>query len=408
MVAVGFMLLLLMFGTRISFGVYIKPMAASFGATRASISGSQSLYMIVYAVFALIAGSLSDRYGPRKILVVGAMFMGVGMLLASRATSIPQYYLSYGVLVAIGSGGTYVPVTGAVSKFFTRRRNLAIGITAAGGGLGQYLIPPFMEKVVETQGWQTAFFYTALLLLVIGVSLPLLLLKGRGLPDDYEVEEQGELTEKVQGGPSQASETFWDQGQKHYTLRQAMATVPFWTYFGMYFILCFVIDGVLFVHIYPYLTDMGFGGQTAAKALGYLGLISTVTMIAFAPMGDRVNKRILLTGLFAIHTLFLFWFIQIKSESILWLFIICYGILLGTSWPLTISLLADIFGSRSVSSILGACTLAFGLAGLIAPWMAGYIFDLYKSYVPVFYFITALSFLSVVFTYYTRKTKGMI
>ena len=410
MVAVGFMLLLLMFGTRISFGVYIKPMAESFGATRASISGSQSLYMIVYAIFALIAGSLSDRYGPRKILVVGAMFMGVGMLLASRATSIPQYYLSYGVLVAIGSGGTYVPVTGAVSKFFTRRRNLAIGITAAGGGLGQYLIPPFMEKVVETQGWQTAFFYTALLLLVIGVSLPLLLLKGRGLPDDYVVGEQGDLTEKkVQGGPSQASEAFWEQGlQKHYTLRQAMATVPFWTYFGMYFILCFVIDGVLFVHIYPYLTDMGFGGQTAAKALGYLGLISTVTMIGFAPLGDRVNKRILLTGLFAIHTFFLFWFIHIKSESMLWAFIICYGILLGTSWPLTISLLADIFGSRSVSSILGACTLAFGLAGLIAPWMAGYIFDLYKSYVPVFYFIMLLSSLSVVFTYFTRKTKGMI
>jgi cyanate permease len=267
-----------------------------------------------------------------------------------------------------------------------------------------------MEKVVGTQGWQTAFFYTALLLLVIGVSLPLLLLKGRGLPDDYVVGEQGDLTEKkVQGGPSQASEAFWEQGpQKHYTLRQAMATVPFWTYFGMYFILCFVIDGVLFVHIYPYLTDMGFGGQTAAKALGYLGLISTVTMIGFAPLGDRVNKRILLTGLFAIHTFFLFWFIHIKSESMLWAFIICYGILLGTSWPLTISLLADIFGSRSVSSILGACTLAFGLAGLIAPWMAGYIFDLYKSYVPVFYFIMLLSSLSVVFTYFTRKTKGMI
>jgi MFS family permease len=408
-VAVGFILLLLMFGTRISFGVYIKPMAESFGATRASISGSQSLYMIVYAVFALIAGSLSDRYGPRRILVVGAMFMGVGMLLASRVTSVHQYYLSYGVLVAMGSGGTYVPVAGAVSKFFTRRRNLAIGITAAGGGLGQFLIPPFMEKVVKTQGWQTAFLYTALLLLVIGISLPLLLLKGRGLPEDYEVEDQGDITERVQAVSSQASDGFWDQGpEKHYTLRQAMGTVPFWTYFGMYFILCFVIDGVLFVHIYPYLTDMGFGGQTAAKALGYLGLINTVTMIAFAPLGDRVNKRVLLTGLFAIHTLFLFWFIHIKTESILWLFILCYGILLGASWPLTVSLLPDIFGSRSVSSILGACTLGFGMAGLIAPWMAGHIYDLYNSYIPVFYFIMALSFLSVVFTYFTRKTRGMV
>lgn len=185
LVAVGFILLLLMFGTRLSFGVYIKPMAESFRASRASISGSQSLYMIVYAVFALIAGSLTDRYGPKKVLAVGSIFMGVGMLLASQITSVWQYYLSYGILAAIGSGAMYVPVIGAVSKFFTRHRNFAIGITTSGSGLGAYLIPPFMEKVVEAQGWQTAFFYTALLLLGIGVSLPLLFLQGRGLARLY-------------------------------------------------------------------------------------------------------------------------------------------------------------------------------------------------------------------------------
>lgn len=408
-VAVGFILLLLMFGTRLSFGLYIKPMAESFGASRAYISGSQSLYMIVYAVFALIAGSLSDKYGPKRVLVAGSIFMGVGMLLASQITSVWQYYLSYGVLVGIGSGSTYVPVTGAVSKFFTRHRNFAIGITTSGSGFGIYLIPPFMEKVVEAQGWHTAFFYTALLLLGIGVSLPLLFLQGRGLPEDTMVEAQGELTRKGGEGLPQSLEASEDNRlQKHYTLLQAMSTIPFWTYFAMYFIICFVLDGVIFVHMYPYLTDIGFSGQTAAKALGYLGLISTVAMIAFGPLGDRVNKRKLLAGLFALHTFLLFWLIHIKSELSLWLLTVLYGILLGAAWPLTVSMLADIFGSRSVSSILGACTLAFGMAGLIAPWMAGHIFDLYKSYVPVFYFTILLSFLSVVFTYCTRKTKAMI
>jgi len=100
--------------------------------------------------------------------------------------------------------------------------------------------------------------------------------------------------------------------------------------------------------------------------------------------------------------------IHIESALSLWGLILFYGILLGAAWPLTVSILADIFGSDSVSSILGACTLAFGIAGLIAPWLAGFIFDLYRSYIPVFYFTIGLSCLSVVFTFYTRKTKGMI
>jgi len=409
MVAVGFMMMLLMFGTRLSFGIYIKPMTESFGASRAAISGSQSLYMFVYAFFALLAGSLSDRYGPRKILMVGAVFMGVGMLLASRITAVWQYYLSYGVLVAVGSGAMYVPVTGTVSKFFTRRRNFAIGITVSGAGLGQFLIPPFMERVVESQGWPTAFFYTAMLLMVFGISLPLLLLKGRGLPEDIRPGTRGDPAPKGDEYlPESPVSIESNRPQKHYTLKQAMTTVPFWMFFSMYFIICFIVDGIIWVHLCPYLTDIGFSGQTAAKALGYLGLIATVTMVVFAPVGDRVNKRGLLTGLLAANTLLLFWLIHLKGAFGLWLLIILFGIIQGAAWPMTVSILSDIFGSGSVSSILGASTIAVGLAGLISPWLAGYTFDIYKSYVPVFYLTIILSLLSVVFTYYTRKTKGML
>jgi MFS family permease len=401
MVAVGSVLLLLMFGTRLSFGLYIKPIAESFGASRASVSASQSLYMVVYSVFALIAGGLTDRYGPRKVLVVGAVLMGLGMLLASRIATIWQYYLSYGILVAIGSGAMYVPVTGAVSKLFDRRRNLALGITASGAGLGQFLFPPLMEGIVEARGWQAAFVCTAFLLLVIGVGLPWFLLKGNRLPLAQLAKENRKEIPSQQG----ASESL--QAQTHYTLFQAMKTAPFWMYFGMYFIVCFVIDGVLFVHLYPYFTDIGFEGQTAAKAFGLVGLISTVTMIAFAPVGDKGNKRHLLILLFAIHTLLLYWLMKLNTALGLWAFVAVYGVTLGAAWPLTLSILPDIFGSRSVSSILGVCTLAFGLAGLLAPWLAGYLFDLYGSYLPVFRLTILLSIGGVVFTFFIRKTKGM-
>jgi OFA family oxalate/formate antiporter-like MFS transporter len=175
----------------------------------------------------------------------------------------------------------------------------------------------------------------------------------------------------------------------------------------MYFIICFVIDGTVFVHLYPYLTDIGFSGQTAAKSLGYLGLISTGATIAFSPLGDILNKRLLLTGFLALHTLLLLWLIHIRGELSLWGFTVFYGIILGAGWPLTVSILADIFGGRGVSSILGACTMAFGVAGLIAPWLAGYIFDLYNSYAPIFYVAVLLSLVGVICTYFIRKTKQM-
>ncbi len=401
-VAVGFILLLLMFGTRLSFGLYLKPLAENFGASRASISGSQSLYMVTYAIIALIAGGLADHYGPKRIIMGGAIFMGGGVLLASRINAVWQYYLTYGVLVGIGSGALYVPVVGAVSKFFTKRRNLAIGLTASGGGVGQYLFPIFVQKIIDSEGWQAAFLHTSALMLVLGVSLPWIFLRGRGLPEDVGCIDPEESAERARGnGPRDFG------GSRQYTLRQAMSTRPFWAYFMMYFIICFVIDGTVFVHLYPYLTDIGFSGQTAAKSLGYLGLISTGATIAFSPLGDKFNKRLLLTAFLALHTLLLLWLIQIRSEFSLWWFTVFYGIIMGVGWPLTVSILADIFGSRGVSSILGACTTAFGIAGLIAPWLAGYIFDLYKSYAPIFYMTVLLSLVGVICTCFIRKTKQM-
>jgi MFS family permease len=176
----------------------------------------------------------------------------------------------------------------------------------------------------------------------------------------------------------------------------------------MYFMICFVFDGVLFVHMIPYLTDVGFTGQAAARALGYVGLIATVTMALFSPLGDRFNKRILLAALLVLNGLFLLWLIHIRSGPILWLFVVLYGVLMGAMWPLTVSVLTEIFGSTSISGILGACTLAFGLSGLIAPWAAGYVYDLSRSYQPVFYFLSVMSLASGVCAFYSRKTRRMM
>jgi MFS family permease len=403
-VGVGFIIFLLMYGTRFSFGLYIKPLSEFFATNRASISGSQSLYMGVYAFFSLVAGSLADIYGPKKVIVSGSFLIAAGMLLSSQITSVWHYYLTYGILVAIGSGAINVPTVGAVSKLFNRRRNFAIGITTAGAGFGHFIIPLFVQKTIEVKGWQIAFFYIGLLFLIFGVSLPLILLRGRGQAENAGIVKPEESSTKaerrsLQSSGGSAKESY----QKHYSLRQAMATRPFWTFFFAYFIFCFIIDGTLLVHLPPYLTDKGFTARTAAKAFSYIGLISTVSMIVFGPLGDKVNKRILMTIMFGVHAFIIYWLIHIHFQLSLWGITIVYGIFIGIMIPLNVSILSDIFGSRNVSSILGAVTIAYGFAGLIAPWLAGYTFDLYHSYIPFFYLAIFLSFIGSICIFNTKK-----
>ncbi|HSR12495.1 MAG TPA: MFS transporter, partial [Thermodesulfobacteriota bacterium] len=213
-VAVGFIVIFLMFGTRFSFGLYIKALADNFGASRASISFSQSLYMITYAVVALMAGSIADRIGPKRVLIVGAFFLAGGILLGGSINSVWQYYFSYGVIAAIGSGALYVPVVGAVSKLFTRRRNLALALAASGAGIGQYVIPPLMETIIESHGWQASFYVLGLLILAGGVGVPWALLRG------------GAVREEMGSGPAESAESRraglkGDSG--HYSLRQALS-----------------------------------------------------------------------------------------------------------------------------------------------------------------------------------------
>ena len=148
-VATSFLIMTLAFGTQNSFGVFFKPMSAEFGWSRADTSGPFSLGILVSGILSIIAGRLSDRFGAWKVVAVGAVISGVGYLLMADLHSLWQFYLYYGVLVAIGISTIYVPIVAMIARWFTKRRGLMAGIGIAGIGFGMAVMPPLFPRPVR-------------------------------------------------------------------------------------------------------------------------------------------------------------------------------------------------------------------------------------------------------------------
>jgi MFS family permease len=138
-----------------------------------------------------------------------------------------------------------------------------------------------------------------------------------------------------------------------------------------------------------------------------MNLIFTVAMVAFGFMGDHINRRFLLIILFAVQTIAMGWLFIGSSSEMLYGFVIVYGLALGGIVPCSVGLLSDIFGRKSISSILGAATIALGLSGILGPWMAGYVFDVTHSYSIVWQSAFVISLGGTVASYYIRSTKKM-
>ncbi|MBI4595620.1 MAG: MFS transporter [Candidatus Tectomicrobia bacterium] len=415
-----FVLLILAYGVRGSFGIYLKPISQALEWNRAAVSGAFSIYLMVYSLGAFLMGGLTDRYGPRFVMAMGAFFIGLGLILAGGVTSVWQWYFTYGVLTGIGCSAMYVPSVATISKYFIRKRGLALGIATAGCGLGPTLLNPLSYLLIEAYAWKSALVLTGIGVIAIGIALPLLILKGKGLPEEMGLlpdgdkavgtsikEDAGQEAKSIAPNLKGTEALQQNQMTEDYSLGRALRTLPFWMFFIMYFSWTLIADGLIYVHLAAYLNDLGISAGNAAMALGSMNLIFTVSMIILGFMGDHINRRILLILLFVLQTVSMGWLLMESSSGMLYGFVIIYGLAVGGIVPCSAGLLSDIFGRKSISSILGAATIALGLSGLLGPWLAGYIFDVTHSYSLVWQSSFVVSLLGTVASFYIRVTKKM-
>ncbi|HLE61962.1 MAG TPA: MFS transporter, partial [Pyrinomonadaceae bacterium] len=276
-VAVCFVVLGLISLVISSFPLFYVPVLQNFNWSRGSTAIMMSIYLIVSGITAPFAGGLIDRFGPRRVMPLGAFATGCAMLWLSRSTALWHFYVAFGVIAALGSAMLYiVPVTAIVSNWFVRHRGTAIGIVTASPGTSQLLLLPPLQFLINRIGWRSSYLVLGAVILLIPTILIRLLLYGRPSDRGLSVEDEMGLRKRTRGDPTPVEE-----GQKprrrtelvildkvwaetDWTIGKAVRTFRFWALTLM--MATFTIGFFLIsVHLVAFLTDKGYSSLVAAS-----------------------------------------------------------------------------------------------------------------------------------------------
>ena len=364
-VAGAFLILFMAYGTQYAFGVFFAALIDEFGWSRASLSGVFSLYAFSYSAFALVSGRLTDRWGPRAVIAIGGVLLGLGLIAMSRVTALWQPYVCYGLVAALGMSTAYVPCNATVAKWFTRRRGLAIGLASAGGSLGTFALPPVAHLLVSRLGWRWAYvvFGVAVLLALNGLAVLM-----RRDPETIGLGPDGDA--RPRAGAARPED--WTAGR-------AMRTRAFWLLFAV-FGATWIPVFVPLVHLVPMARGLGVPPLLAATLVSALGASALVGRLLMGSASDRIGRRAALAVSLALQSAAFIGFGLAHELPGLYAAAILFGFSYGAGSTLFPAAVADYFGREHAASIAG---LLFALAGSMAAWgplAAGFIYDRAGSY----------------------------
>lgn len=354
------------FGSAYSFSPFVESLQRDFAASRGSVSLVFSLAGFLYFGLGIVSGPLADRWGSRRLAVVGMILTAMGLGFASMARNLAEVYVAYGLGVGLGIGCSYVPALGAVQRWFVKRRGFASGIAVSGIGIGTLVMPPLVSLFIATLGWRKAYLGLGCLVAVMGVGMALLIEndpRDRGLTADGDPLQSGAALIQPPGC----------------SVRDAITSRRF---VGLYAACLIVSFGLFvpFVHLVPYALDHGVPQSLAVLLLAVIGVGSTAGRFLFGGLADRVGRQLALLVMFAGMALALVvWAFSIGFTALA-AFAFTYGVFYGGFVALAPALVMDYFGGRNISSIIGILYTSVAFGTLIGPSAAGFAFDLSHSY----------------------------
>jgi sugar phosphate permease len=244
-----------------AFGLFLKPLTIEFGWTTAMAFGAYSLCMLVYGVLSIAMGGLSDKFGPRLVLTLSGFLSGAGFLLMSRLNALWQLYLFFGVLVAAGMSGIWIPQLSTVSRWFVKRRSLMTGVVVAGIGIGGLIEPPVISRLIKAYGWRLSLVIMGCTVLVVIVIIAQFLKRD---PKQMGLSAYGEVEEGRRAVTPEMNE---------FSFKEAVHTVQFWLATVTFICLGYGAVSIM-VHIVRHAMDLEISAVSAANILAVNGGIA--------------------------------------------------------------------------------------------------------------------------------------
>jgi len=357
------------YGLFYSYSVFLEPLEAGLKSTRAAISATYSLELAVYCTCAIPWGWFSDKYGPRKSLWLAALLIGVGVSLCGLAASIWHLYLFFGVIAAIGHGAVWVAPTSTLSRWFIKKRGLALGIAMCGLGVGLLVVPPITAQILNLYDWKVAFITLGVTFFVLNLLVGVFI---KRKPEDMGLKPLGESEEVY------ISEDIID-GIKDFSVVESLRTNAFWMLYVI-FLFSFAAEQMVLVHIVPYGRAVGISTTQGALGLSFLGLGTIVGRVSIGALSDKIGRVPSLIMCCCIEAGSVFCILGVRGPLMLYLSMILLGLVYGGTAVLCVATLGDFFGLKNIGTIMGLWATSGVPAGILGPLMAGIIFDASKSY----------------------------
>ena len=362
-------------GIYISYGVFFNPLMDEFGWPRAAISGASSAAFFVMGLFGILIGRLNDKFGPRILMSIAAVFFGLGFCLMSQVTTLLQLYLIFGIIFGIGLSSVDVIALSTIARWFAQNRGKMTGLVKVGTGAGQFTFPILASFLIAGFGWKNAFLFMGSFAFIFLLFIAQFLRRDPGTINQASAAEQRELPIAQDHGLS---------------FSKAMKTPEMWLISMINLLLVSCLMSIL-IHIVPHVRDIGISPHKAAGVLSTIGAVSMVGRFISGLAIDRIGSKHIMIICFGFLVISLLWLIKADALWKLYGFACIYGIAHGGFFTAISPIIVELFGIRAHGSLFGMVVFFGTTGGAVGPILTGYMFDMTQSYIAAFWLILAIS-----------------
>jgi len=375
---------------------FFEPIVEEFGWTHTQVSIAFSLRGLEMGILAPLVGFLVDRFGSRKLILPGALIVGFAVILLAFTNSLIMFYGAFFLLASGTSGCETTVLMTAVAQWFRRNVGKAMGIVASGFGAGGILVP-LIVWLIDVYQWRTVLIVLGVGIWVLGIPLSFVI---RHRPEHYGYLPDGEIP--GQSSPSHGGREVGEEGN----FTEALKNRNFWK-IGAAEAIRMMITMAVITHVMPYLSSIGVSRGRAALVTTSIPLVSIIGRFGFGWLGDVIEKRYVLAGLYCLLGIGTLAFSYVHVTYVIVPFILFFSLAFGGTISLRGAIVREYFGRASFGRLIGIILGMTAVGGVTGPTVAGWTFDTWGGYQPVWRCFAGATVIAIVLLFRLKAPHQM-